>query len=632
MKHIPAVLVVLLLLLMAMLAGGAALRESITIDEVAHLGAGVSSLQKLDLRFNEEHPPLAKALAALPLVLRGVHSDYSDFSWTFSQNFLGAFLGEWVWGHSLVLRWNDPYSTLAWGRFPMLLLTVALGFCVYAFASQLGDSWGGLLCLAAFVSTPTFLAFGPLILTDMALTLFSLLTLWSFASLWRSPNRRNLRYFSLSFSAALLSKFSAGLLLVGFLFFRLSLRLFPVAQMPQDRVQLRAWRRVRGHYLWKGIFLAALMVYAVMLFLSWNQPTDSLAFLGGHPAALFLRRLLMPAWIYLRGLFLFVVMSRRPSFILGHSYPRGIWFYFPVLFLLKSTLACLLMLLLAVPVALFGRGVLKGSPLVRPDMALHWRAVWVFLVVFATACILSPLTISIRHFTVPITLLILLMAPVPRTLARLRQEAWPAAQSLMALLTFLALVSLVTVIRAFPYYIPFINSLSFGRPAYALINDSNLDWNQALPDVARFVSARGLSHVLLDEYGFIEPSVYVPQAEFWNCQRPRPADARQLAIVSASMIEDGHACLWLLNYPHISFAGGSMYAFELPGLIPSVGDPGGPPPPEAYRNFGQTPGPDLRLMFLNCIRDETQLQPTLDKMSAEYQADRAKREAQGGKR
>jgi predicted membrane-bound dolichyl-phosphate-mannose-protein mannosyltransferase len=50
---------------MALLAGGAARRESVTIDEVAHVAAGVSYLQKLDLRMNEEHPPLAKVLAAL---------------------------------------------------------------------------------------------------------------------------------------------------------------------------------------------------------------------------------------------------------------------------------------------------------------------------------------------------------------------------------------------------------------------------------------------------------------------------------------------------------------------------------------------------------------------------------------
>ena len=75
----------LLLAMMALLAGGAARRESVAVDEVAHIGAGVSYLQKLDLRMNEEHPPLAKVLAALPLVLRRVHADYSHLSWTFSN-------------------------------------------------------------------------------------------------------------------------------------------------------------------------------------------------------------------------------------------------------------------------------------------------------------------------------------------------------------------------------------------------------------------------------------------------------------------------------------------------------------------------------------------------------------------
>src|SRR4029077_16643891 len=117
----PAIPVVLLLLLMALLAGGAAWRESVTVDEVAHTGAGVSYWQKLDMRMNEEHPPLAKMLAALPLVLRKVHADYSHLSWTFSSKNLNEYLGEWVFGHWLIMHWNDPYSTVIWARMPMLL-------------------------------------------------------------------------------------------------------------------------------------------------------------------------------------------------------------------------------------------------------------------------------------------------------------------------------------------------------------------------------------------------------------------------------------------------------------------------------------------------------------------------------
>src|SRR5215469_11861758 len=114
----------LLLILMVALAGGAALRESVPIDEVSHIGAGVSYLQKLDLRMNPEHPPLPKILAAIPLVLRGVRADYTHISWTGSDKLLGAFLGEWVFGEWLMERWNEPKATLAWARLPMLLLTL----------------------------------------------------------------------------------------------------------------------------------------------------------------------------------------------------------------------------------------------------------------------------------------------------------------------------------------------------------------------------------------------------------------------------------------------------------------------------------------------------------------------------
>ena len=90
------------------------------------------------------------------------------------------------------------------------------------------------------------------------------------------------------------------------------------------------------------------------------------------------------------------------------------------------------------------------------------------------------------------------------------------------------------------------------------------------------------------------------------------------------MIEEGHNCLWLLNFPHTVLAGGSMYAFQLPDVLPRVGDPNGPPPPEAFRNFGGIPGPDTRLIFLKCVRDPKQLQPTMDAMRAEWEAQRKK--------
>src|SRR6476660_1136590 len=214
----------LLLILMATLAGGSALRESVTIDEVAHIGAGVSYLQRLDLRLNEEHPPLAKVLAALPLVLRGVHSDYSQISWTFSEKFFRAYAGQWVFGEWLLTKWNNPVTTLMWARLPMLLLTLALGWTLYTFARCLADTWGGLLCLSIYVSTPAFLSVGPLVHTDVAVTLFSLVTLWRFAETWQNPSRKNAVLFGLALAGALLSKFTAGILFFAFAASALSTR------------------------------------------------------------------------------------------------------------------------------------------------------------------------------------------------------------------------------------------------------------------------------------------------------------------------------------------------------------------------------------------------------------------------
>ena len=633
MKPFPAVSAALLLLLMGVLAGGAALRESITVDEVAHIGAGVSYLQKLDLRMNLEHPPLAKVLAAIPLVLGGVRADYSDPSWLISNHGFGGTLGEWNWGHFVALRWNNPRSTVLWARVPMLLFMLALGIFVYRYASELGGSWGGLLCVAAFATTPTFLVFGPLVLTDVPITFVSLLTMWSFASLWHAPSRRAALIFGLLLGAAFLTKFSSGLLLFCFLAFRLILRVAPLPEMPKDPEELRSWRRLRGRYMWRGIFVAALTVYVTYFILSWREPTDWLEALGHGPASLFLRRMLMPAYLYLRGLVFFAFTSSRPAFLLGHSYAHGVWFYFPVVFVLKSTLAFLLMLILALPIALIWRRRRGDSPVIPADKQFHWRAVWVFLVVISGFCMLSRMTISIRHFSIPILLMILLLAPVPLAISRLRESGWRAARVMAVAYVLLSIFSVLTVIRAYPYYFPFFNSFSFGRPGYALATDSNLDWNQALPEVNEYVEQHDLHEVLVDEYGFNDPTVYVPRARFWNCQEPQPSDGGHWAVVSADMIEDAHNCVWLLRFSHQALAGGGMYVFQLPDVLPAVGTPGGPPKPSEFHVFGvPMPGySDPRVIFLNCIRDPNQLQPTMDKMTAEFAAERARRAAQSGK-
>jgi hypothetical protein len=609
-----------LLLLMALLAGGAAWRESVTIDEVAHIGAGVSYLQKLDLRLNEEHPPLPKVLAALPLVLHGARADYSHISWRVSEKFFPAYIGQWVFGAWLLTQWNDPFTMLTLARMPMLLLALVLGWVLFAYARRLGGNWGGLLGLSVYVTTPAFLAFGPLVHTDIAVTLFSLVTLWRFAEGWREPSRRNAVLFGLSLACALLSKFTAGILVFVFAIFALSTRWRPVPGQPVAKPEARAWRRLRWRITLQGILWAAVAVYLFYFVFSLNQSSDALDRVGHGAAVVPLRRVLMPLWLYLRGGLLVLLTGSRATFILGHTYPHGVWFYFPVLFVLKSALGFLGLLVLALGLALWPKWRDDPSAGVIPaEFAIHWRVLWVALIVFTGFCLLSRLDISIRHFTVPLILLISLLAPLPRLIGRLRVATPLAGRLLEAIALVLVLSCLFTAVRAYPYYLPYINAISFGRPGYSLVNDSNLDWNQSLPEVKRFAVQHELQKIGVDEWGFSDPAVVVPQAEIWDCQRPRAGDDGKWAVVSANMIMDGHNCIWLMQYPHQALGGGSMYAVQLPAHIPAAGELGGPPLPSAFREFAGAPF-DLRGFFVEVIHHPEKLPQSIEEMQAKFQS------------
>lgn len=586
-----------LLVVMGVLAGGAALRESVTYDETTHIGAGLSHWQKLDLRLCEEHPPLGKLIAAFPLFLSGARADYSHVSWTSSERFFPAYTGQLFFGELVLKHWNNAQRTLALARLPMLLLMLLLGGLVYLYAQEIGGTWGGLLSTAAYATTPLFLAHGPLVLTDVPLAAFSVLALFCGASLWRKPSRRGTVIFALSMAGALLTKFSAPVLAVALLASGLTLWAWPRTS------GLRFGAR-RFRYVLAGIGCAGVTAYVFYLVFSWNQPTNVLCDLHGGLGVMFLRRLLMPPWLYLRGLFLVTLSSSRETFIVGHSYPHGVWFYFPVLLCLKSLLGFLVLLLLAGMIAV-QRAWRKPCKPVIPECAIaHWRMLWITLVVFSAVCMASSLNIGFRHFSVPLVLLILMLAPLPRMVGQLRESS-PGLAGVLILVMFGCVAQcLFAAVAAYPFYLPYANALVSGRPSYERFNDSNLDWDQALPEVERFVERNGIQNIRLDHYGYSNAAATIPGANIWDCEIPTAADGGHWAAVSANFIISRRNCGWLLQYHHETLAGGSMYVFRLPEVIPAPGSAGGPPPETMRSGFLRTAqGGDAHQLFVDFVRD-----------------------------
>ncbi len=615
--HIRAsyVAAAVVLLVMFVLAGGAALNESVTIDEVAHIGAGLSYVQKLDLRLNSEHPPLPKVLAGLPLALRGAYADYSSQQWTIGTSLFPAFMAEWVFGDWVVGRWNNPQSILIWARLPMLLLTLLLGWVVFMVGRRFGGEWGGLLSLAAFASMPAFLAFGPLVLTDVAIALFAVLTLWTLGELWRTPDRRNTIRFALALAGALLSKFSSGIVIIAVLVFVLSTRRWPLADQPAYKTVARDWRKLRWRALRLGTLFAAALVYVFYFVFSWNQPVEVPGFVGHGVLAMIAGRLLMPPWLFLRGLAMVLLSAVRPTFLLGHPYPHGVWFYFPVLLILKSLPGFILLLVITAVLSLWRWRRYRDAAAVIPvELATQWRAIWVTLAVFLGVCLIATMDISIRHFSVPFVLLALLLAPLPRLIGGLGR---PAAMVTAATAAVLVASCLITAVQIYPRYLPYVSPVAMGRPLYWVMSDSNVDWNQALPEVQLYVREHRLTDVPLDYYGFNDVRSVVPQSRTWDCQAPADSDAGKLVFVSANVILDSHNCGWLMRYPHEPLAGGGMYAIHLPSRIPAAGSQGGPPLPTERRVLFSGPF-DMREVFRDLDDHPDHIQAVLDDMMAKW--------------
>src|SRR5262245_36979241 len=93
---------------------------SATNDEAVHLAAGYSYWQTRDFRMNEEHPPLAKLIAALPLLFLGPKLDTTHDTWKTGS--------QYQFGFDFLYQ-NDADRLLFWSRTAMVVLS-AIGLLV----------------------------------------------------------------------------------------------------------------------------------------------------------------------------------------------------------------------------------------------------------------------------------------------------------------------------------------------------------------------------------------------------------------------------------------------------------------------------------------------------------------------
>jgi hypothetical protein len=268
-----------------------------TVDEPAHLAAGMEWISAGKYLYEDQHPPLARIMGALGPYLAG------ERFYAGPNSYFEGFR---------ILGFGAHYDRmLALGRAGILPFFWIASAVVFLWGLRIAGAIGALASTLFFTNLPPVLAHAGLITTDMAVTAF--IGAAALASLYWAdrPDRRHTIVFGIALGLACLSKFSALLFL-------------PVALLLIHRGQL--WRRRRS--------LAAVCAMAFLVIWAGYRFTFArVDYLHLHlPAPRFFTGI-ASVWAH--------NATGHPSYLLGRRSPTGFRYYYPVVLAIKTPLAFL---------------------------------------------------------------------------------------------------------------------------------------------------------------------------------------------------------------------------------------------------------------------------------------------------
>jgi len=465
-----------LLLLLAVNLFAAISRKSITNDEIVHIPAGYYHLVAGEFQLNNEHPPLVKMWAALPLLL--VQPDEPPAPKTEDENFM-----ERTWGfHERFWQANQSrFQTVTfWPRVMMIPITLALGVLIFVFARKLFGDAAALIAIGLYVLEPTVLAHGRIVHTDVPAALAYLLFFFALYRYSERPGLRRALLLGVTCGLALLTKFSM-LVVLPVLGIYLLVRLFV------NRRNLALRSQVLLH---SGLIsvIVLLLVNSAYYFRHPALEASDVRWVGMKSPALlgfvttFVRVVskIVPTY-YLFGVYNIELHNHfgHATSLLGQYNDLGWWYYFPVAFALKTTIPFLLL-----AVAALGWSVWK---LVKRESRFVWIVIPV--AIYLAISLTSHINIGIRHF-LPVYpfLFIGSGALLGRLLKTKKQAAIVVMVILFSWMTFEAA-------RAFPDYMPYMNQLASSHPHWYYLSDSNVEWGDDVGALAAYLKARGETKV-----------------------------------------------------------------------------------------------------------------------------------------
>jgi len=566
--------------------------ESLTMDELAHLPAGYSYLVKQDMRLNPEHPPLIKDLAGIPLLfIKGINFPEEIKPWQDDVN------GQWDFGNRFLFWSDNPADKMIfWARIPMILILVIGGLYVFLFAKEFFGPKVGLLALFLYSFSPTLLAHGRLVTTDVGIAVGVLISFYYFLRALREPTKKNIFFAGIGFGLALLLKFTAVFLMPCFIFLTVFWAILKglEAKEKKGKIILDYALMLFSIFFIAGLFLWPVYAFHVLKYPPERQARDIEFVLSSHPVQLIEKilpplaysALLRPYAQYLYGLAM--VFQRgvggNTTYFMGEISASGWKTYFPVIYLIKETLVFHLLTGLAVLSSLWlllkeflKKGGLNGFSQkfialchnYFPEISLSS-----FIVLYWGLTLASNLNIGVRHLIPVIPLTMILVARF--VIKNLLKE--PYLKVRYGLLAVLLLWQAVSVVSVYPHFIAYFNELIGGsKNGYLYAADSNLDWGQDVKRLKKWVDEQGIDKIYMDVFGGTDARYYFKEKFRQWCGTCNPNDLEKgsYLAVSATFFDGGRGqpvsgftedygyYHWLDNQELVTTIGHSIFVYRI---------------------------------------------------------------------
>jgi tetratricopeptide (TPR) repeat protein len=599
-------LIALSLAAFAILSYTAVLTKSSTYDEPMHAVAGAVHRQQHDFRMNIEDPPLWLYWAELPNWSRPLTLDLSTRTW---KEMSSTGRNEWQFAVDTLYHTpgTDGEGYIRRCRPMQIILGVAVGCVLAIFTWQVAGPVAALIAAVLFAFEPAFLAHSALIKNDVAITLVTLLLVWTLWHVGRRANAWTIAAAILISALTLTVKFS-GVLLIPVVLLLLTIR----ALMPFEWPVLGHVLTTRRSRLSFSLLLSSMMAIAAYTGVwasygfrfpasSSGEPIDTknilvdasfsrIAFDESHSGiqqptidqaaknisddwstrltSIALRYQLLPeAW--LNGLLFVNEWAKdRPAYLYGQHSTTGWWYYFPLAVVFKAPLATLLVTAtLAVGLFVAPRFYTRhASEFLKTDGAWTIVALAVPVGIYSLFAVMGHLNIGIRHV---LPLYPFAFMAIGIGFSGLIQRR-PRFGRVLGLIFLVMLI--VETFAAWPNYLAFFNAACGGaRGGFRLLADSNLDWGQDLLLLARWQHEHPGNRLYLCYPQTVDPAAYgihfaaLPNNSIFSKPTAVPDGSAYVAI-SATVLQKVYfrASIYdeLLKTEPAAVLGGTIYIWE----------------------------------------------------------------------